>query len=428
MLLKKTFALAALAVIVLGLGGCPEPGNTITFWVMPNAETEAHTAWLDRMKTEFLRREGIVVNYEIVSWGDSWERISNGLATAGGPDVIQLRSSWNAHFAAGDGLLKINLNDYGGADSFESALLASVTYVGAAYGVPWFAETQALICNKELFAEAKAVLPRTLGELENAGKKIVARGGRGSAVALPGINSGELVDVWSGFLYGEGGRYVTEDGTAAAFAGEAGKRAVEAYLGLYVDGLAPKNEIESGAGAAERLFAKGKTAMCFLTAAGLRRVRAENPALDLAAVAPPAGPAGDGTFVRGSNLVIPANSPNKQKASRWIRFLLDEKNITEYALDVCAALPAKKDALQDAAFREGDYPTYAASLERAVPYPALASWTAVESETSNALKLMLLVVRYGKYSPEMIPGVLEKAAAKTSPALAREAEAPQAKQ
>jgi ABC-type glycerol-3-phosphate transport system substrate-binding protein len=99
MRLKRGLAGIVLAGLALGLGGCPEPGNTITFWVMPNTAPDRHTAWLERKKAEFLKSDGIVVNYEIVSWGDSWLKIERALAGGNGPDVVRrdrgfIKSTW----------------------------------------------------------------------------------------------------------------------------------------------------------------------------------------------------------------------------------------------------------------------------------------------------------------------------------------------
>ena len=126
--------------------------------------------------------------------------------------------------------------------------------------------------------------------------------------------------------------------------------------------------------------------------------------------------------VIGSNLAVPDKSPNKRKAARWISFLLEDQNLAAYARDVCAVLPAKKRTLEGAGFREGDWPAYAAQLARGVPYPSLASWTAVESEISSSLKLVLLSSLTGRYRAEMAAKILQKAASAVDERLAREAE------
>ncbi|MBN2354123.1 MAG: extracellular solute-binding protein [Spirochaetales bacterium] len=420
----KTIAVTAFLIsCAFLLGSCPEPGNTITFWVMPNAENPGHASWLEKKKAEFLEREGIIVNYEIVSWADSWTRIRDALAAGAVPDVIQLRSSWTAHFAASGGLAKIDPGEFGGAESFAPNLLAQASYRGTHYGVPWFGETAALVCDRSALEAVKSEAPRTFSDLLAVGKKIAARRGGGKALALPGLGSGGLVGSFSLFLYGEGGRYVSPDGKKAAFADEPGVRAVMDYIAFYREGLAAPASLESGAGGEERLFSGGGAAMCFLTPAGLRRARKGRPGDNVSVRAAPAGPAGDGVPLTGSNLVIPEKSANKRKASRWISCLLEDANLSAYARDVCAVLPAKKRILESDAFREGDWPVFTAGLSRAVPYPPLASWTAMESEISNALRLALLTAVTGGYKAEIVRDILKKAAAAADTRLSGEGEA-----
>jgi ABC-type glycerol-3-phosphate transport system substrate-binding protein len=420
MRLKRGLAGIVLAGLALGLGGCPEPGNTITFWVMPNTAPDRHTAWLERKKAEFLKSDGIVVNYEIVSWGDSWLKIERALAGGNGPDVVQLRSTWNGYFAARQGLHKINLADFGGQDSFVPALAASTILPDGCFGVPWFGEAAALVCNDKIFRELGVAPPQSMAELFATGKKINSKRGAGAALALPGANADEMFNIWSDFFYTQGGSFLSADGKTPGFGGEAGVKAVASYLNLYREGLVAKTGIEAGSGESERLFKTGRAAMCLATPSVLKRLQEEMKGAALTVVPPPLGAPAADSYVLGANLVIPEKSPNKSKAARWINFLLKNENLIGYTRDLCVALPAKRTALANAGFKDGAWPVYVNLLAGARPYPPLSSWMTIERETSNAVKLVLISYLYGQYRADTISVALTNAAAEVDKALAME--------
>ncbi len=216
----------------------------ITFWVMPNAPDETHVPWLEKKIAEFEKNTGYKVNFEIVGWGEAWQKISTALVTGIGPDAFQVGTTWNPQFAATGGLEEINTSDFGGKEAFMEANFISTTYKGKTYGVPWFAETRALFCNKDFFAQAGVNPPSTYEELKEVGKKIVATSGDGSAIALAGTNAWDLLHNWAIVLWAYGGDLVSSDHRRAIFNDQAGIEAMKWYVSLISEGLASKACVE----------------------------------------------------------------------------------------------------------------------------------------------------------------------------------------
>jgi ABC-type glycerol-3-phosphate transport system substrate-binding protein len=158
--------------------------GAITFWLMPNAPDETHIPWLEEKAREFETQTGYKVNFEVIGWGEAWQKISVALASQTGPDVFQVGTTWNPQFAATGGLEKLDLAEFGSAEAFMKANYVSTTYKGESYGVPWFAETRCLFYNKDMFAKAGVQPPATYDELKAVGKKIVETFGEGSAIAI----------------------------------------------------------------------------------------------------------------------------------------------------------------------------------------------------------------------------------------------------
>ena len=146
---------------------------------MPNAPQDTHTAWLDSRIEEFRKETGITVHYEIVGWGDAWNRLVAAITSGEGADVVQVGTTWNPQLAAMKGLAKLNMAEYGGTGAFMPANYESTTYKGAEYGVPWFAETRCLFYNTDHFAQANVQPPKTYAELVEVGKALIRE--RGSA-------------------------------------------------------------------------------------------------------------------------------------------------------------------------------------------------------------------------------------------------------
>lgn len=411
-----------LAILLAGVTSmtCLGAAKEITFWAMPNAPDETHIAWMEQKAREFEAKTGVRVKFEVVGWGDAWQKISSAIATGEGADVFQVGTTWNPQFAATGGLEQINIAEFGGAGAFMKANLDSTTYKGKHYGVPWFAETRALFYNKDMFAKAGVNPPKTLDELVQVGQKITKVYGEGSAISLAGTNAWDLIHNWAIILWANGGSLLTPDNKKAMFNGPEGVTAMKWYVDLVAKGLAAKACAEYNQPQADAAFINGNVAMCYMGPWNIANIEQENPKLNYGVVEPPAGPKGKASFSGGSNLVILKASRNKDAAKEWIKFLLENENLVDYTKNLTHMLPATLGAFNDPYYNTGVWKVFKTTLGYATAYAPLATWGDIENAIVQEFRNVLADYVNNKYTDSTVQTYLNRAAERVSEALAKE--------
>ncbi len=418
--LKRIVLACAVLLVVASVSVAAAAPKEITFWVMPNAPDETHTVWLDKQAKEFEAETGVKVKWEIVGWGDAWQRIVAAIATGEGADVTQVGTTWNPQLAATGGLEKVNIAEFGGASAFMKANLDSTTYKGENYGVPWFAETRCLFYNKDMFAQAKVEPPQTYDELITVGKAITKALGPGKAIALAGTNAWDLIHNWAIVLWANGGDLVDVAKKKAIFNSDAGVQAMKWYVSLVETGLADKACAEYNQPQADAAFINGNVAMCFMGPWNIAGIEHDNPKLNYGIVEPPKGPKGRASFSGGSNLAILKASKNKDAAKAWVKFLLRDAKMVEYTQNLTHMLPATIAAFNDPYYSSGVWKTFKTTLGYATAYPPLGVWGDIENAIVAEFKNVLSDYVAGKYKADQVKKYLDAAAAKVDEALARE--------
>ncbi len=417
---KGLIFMSFVTVILLILTGCGKMGGDITFWAMPNAPNDVHTAWMNQKAAEFEAKTGTKVAFEEVGWGDAWTRISTALATGEGADVMQCGTTWNPQFAATGGLSELNIAEFGGKDIFMKANLESCTYKDKYYGVPWFADTRCLFYNKDIFAEVGVQPPKTQDELIEVGKKIIAKKGKGTAIAIAGTTAWDLLHNWAIILYQDGGSLLSADDKKAVFNQQPGIEAMKWYVSLVQLGLAADACAEYNQPQADAAFINGNVAMCYMGPYNIAGIKHDNPNLKYGVIEPPAGPKGKGAFSGGSNLAVLKASKMQKQAKAWINFLLDESNLVDYCKNLSFMLPVKINAYNDPYYSQGDYKAFKTALSYATAYPPLGVWGSIEQAIVDEFKNVLADYVNGKYNDDTVKNYLDKAAERVDAALANE--------
>jgi len=416
--MARRWVFLSLAVWLLGAAAMPAAAQTITFWIMPDAPEALLVEWLQRHTRAFRQETGIQVNYEIVGWGDAWNRISTALITGEGVDVFQVGTTWNPQFAATGGLAEIDIREFGGPDAFIAANLASTTYRGRHYGVPWFAETRVLFYNKDMFARAGVHPPDTYDELVAVGQKIVEVFGEGSAIAIAGTNAWDLLHNWAIILWAFGGSLLSPDNRTATFNEQPGVDAMNWYVDLVRKGLASRATAEYNQPQADAAFINGNVAMAFMGPWNVAGIRAQNPGLPYGVVEPPAGPAGRAAFSGGSNLAILRRSRHPEAARAWVKYLLRPDVLADYTKNLTNMLPASLAAASDPYYQTGDWVVFRRALSYATAYPPLGVWGDIENAIVSEFRNILADYVDGRL--DSVQRYLDAAAGRVNRALARE--------
>jgi multiple sugar transport system substrate-binding protein len=369
-LLTVIFALTIFSVV---------SGTEILFWAMGNAPAALHNEWMQQKAAEFEAKTGIKVVFEEIGWGDG-PRIMNAIITGEGAHVFQLGTTWNPEYAATDGLVEIDIDEFGGADKFFAANLESTTLNGKYYGVPWFAETRILFYNTEMFEAAGVRPPQTYEQLLEVGQKLIDVHGTGRAIATAGTGAWDLIHNWAIILWAHGGDMLNADNTQAIFNSAAGVKAMNYWVSLVDKGLASKACAEYNQPQADAAFISGETAMAFMGPWNIADIAHDNPGLKYAVVEPPAGPAGRAAFSGGSNLAIRNNASKEEieAAKEWVKFLTSDEVLADYTKNLSMMLPANKEALNDPYYDTETWRTFIKTLGYATAYPPIPEWGTIE--------------------------------------------------
>jgi multiple sugar transport system substrate-binding protein len=350
----------------------------------------------------------------------AFQKISTCVATGEGADVFQVGTTWNATFAVTGALEEIDMDDFGGEDKFVAANLGTAKFKGAYYGVPWFAETRALFYNKDTFKEVGVNPPKTMDELVEVGKKIIAKKGKGTAIAIKGTGAWDLLHDWAVLLWANGGDVLSKDNKKALINSSIAHDTMIWYIDLVRNGLASKACAEYNQPQSRATFISGSTAMIFCNPGDMSAINADNPKLNYGIVEPPAGKKGKASFAGGSNLVILKASKNKDAALKWAQFLSKPENAADYCKNITQLLPVLKEAYNDPYYSSGNFKVFKNILTYANAYPSLSVWGDVEvgvvSEFSNILSDYI----NGKLTDSGIKKYLNKANKKVNAALAKE--------
>lgn len=393
-------------------------GTEILFWAMDNAPSALHVAWMQEKAAEFEAKTGIKVVFEEIGWGDG-PRIMNALITGEGAHVFQLGTTWNPQYAETDGLVEIDINEFGGADRFFAANLESTTLNGKYYGVPWFAETRVLFYNTKMFEEAGVRPPQTYEQLLEVGKKIIEVHGEGRAIATAGTAAWDLIHNWAIILWAHGGDMLNEDNTEAIFNSAAGVRAMNYWVSLVDTGLASKACAEYNQPQADAAFISGETAMAFMGPWNIADIAHDNPDLPYFVVEPPAGPYGRAAFSGGSNLAIRSNASKEEieAAKEWVKFLVSDDVLADYTKNLTNMIPANKYALNDPYYDTEIWRTFIKALGYAKAYPPIPEWGQIESIIQTNFGNVLTDYVDGRFSNITSKGYLDAAAAEVNAVL-----------
>ena len=167
--------------------------NSITVWVM----TDAQNGWPGAIATANsafqAQHPGVNVDIQYQSWGDVLQKFDAALAAGNGPDVIELGNTQTTKYMAAGAFASLKAKNYPNSNTWLSALKASCTYNGKLFCVPYYAGARAVIYRKDLYRKAGVRgVPKTYAQFLSAGKKLKKKFGKKipnfSAFYQPGKN------------------------------------------------------------------------------------------------------------------------------------------------------------------------------------------------------------------------------------------------
>ncbi|MEV5427708.1 extracellular solute-binding protein [Streptomyces sp. NPDC052701] len=398
--MRRRRLLALVCVSAALLGGCglvPHSGGserrTVTVWLMKGS---ASRDYLDRFTADFERAHpDLALDIRIQQWTGIGPKVEAALEADGhdGPDVIEVGNTQVSQYAEGDGLLQLTLEsmrDWGMRD-WLPGLAEPGQWMSHQYGIPWYAANRVVIYRKDLFARAGVTgPPKTREEWITATERLDSGGDQGIYLA------GQDWYTLAGFVWDEGGELAVErDGVwRGALDTPAALRGMDFYRRLQALGDGPADADEEHPPQAE-VFARGRVAQIVAVPGLARAVLERNPGLEgKLGFFPVPGRTADrpgAVFTGGSDLVVPANTDEREGAIAVVEALAGAKWNTELARTM-NYVPNKTTLAKAVAGREG-VAAMAAGAAQGRATPSTPRWGAVEAD--NPIKRYMTRVLTG---------------------------------
>lgn len=303
----------------------------------------------------------IKVELQTISWKDARDQFLREAAVGQGPDVVHIAFVWTKEMAEAGVVKAIDeLTQYGEfANGFEDFIATDLTeYNGKAYGVPWSADTWAMVYRTDVLEEAGvAELPKTWSELKAASAAVKEKTGN-NGFAFPGASQ-----VWfpvNYYLWSNDKGFVVEDGNGGYKLGVTKDDVVEAmkYFKSFIeDGEAPQSIVtidQPHDPSLLQALLSGKQAMALMPTNTYRQLLSAYEEANAGKPVPfTSGPMMAGTnspqtHLGGRTLVVNENTANPEDAWKLVQFLTSAHLFEKYYTN---QFPAQKSLLSQIEYR-----------------------------------------------------------------------------
>jgi len=326
----------------------------------------------------------IKIEPQVVPFVDYWPKLQTGIAGGSTNDVFWINTANFPVFATQGALLTIDsIIGEGGAepDRYPQPLVESFQYEGAQYGIPRDFDTIALFYNTELFDAAGVEYPTgdwTWDDLRAAAEQLNQEGGPwGFGAILSGQQN------YYNFIWQNEGKLINDDLTESLINEPPAAEAIDFLSGFFEDGLTPAVSIMQANDPEDTLFPAGQIAMMPGGSWHVGVYKEANPAIRVAPL--PQGKT-RACMIHGLANVIWANTPNKEAALEWVKFLASEE--AERILGQTATVLPAMEGLQEewvAATPEMDLQIFLDAIDYSVARPSPPTGPEWENEIERVL-------------------------------------------
>ncbi len=292
---------------------------------IPAADVE-----IDRQAEEFTKATGIKATVEKINQNDIPARITAGIESGSGPDVIQMNANQPQLFANGlanhDELFREVLGD----QVYEWASGANIVD-GVARGVPIFNTGNAVVYRKDVFDELGLAVPNTWDEYLEVGRTL--KNNNLPVGQTLGHTFGDAPTFTYPLMWSYGGQEVDGDGKVVI--NSQGTLDALAFMKEFWEAACDPGGMAWDDTSNNRAFL-GQTIGTTLNGASIYFVAKNSPddypglAAKLGHFLNPEGPSGRYHFVGPRSLTIMEYSPNKEAAAEYIKWTLQDDNFDKF--------------------------------------------------------------------------------------------------
>jgi len=231
-------------------------------------ENHPSSVAIKELAPQFEELTGIKVNIEVLPYEEMPEKILLGFNMGSSDyDIVMNDSLSMTSYVANDYVLSLDefianesVNQFVNLEDFVPTYLETMKRDGKIYGLPVYGESTFLMYRKDLFEQYNLEVPKTMEELIACAKAIYeGSNGEIAGITMRGQQGIHCLYTWSGFLWGNGGRWFDESGKMDLASPEA-IEAAQTYADLLND-YGPMGYANFGWQENRLLFQEGKAAM-----------------------------------------------------------------------------------------------------------------------------------------------------------------------
>ncbi|MHA3980681.1 ABC transporter substrate-binding protein [Halovulum sp. GXIMD14794] len=354
----KVIRTLAVGAALLGTTALSAAADVEISFRFNDSEREEMRAALDAFEAA---NPGIKVDLQTISWNDSRDQYLRESAVGQGPDVVHIAFVWTQEMAEAEVVLPVDeLTQYGEfPNGFDDFIATDLTmYDGKAWGVPWSADTWAMVYRTDVLSEAGIEdLPTTWDELLEDSRTVKEKTGK------TGFSFAAANQVWfpvNYYLWSNGSAFIVEDGNGGYTTGVSQEQLVEAmgYFKTYLDeGLAPQSILaidQAHDPAIMQAMLEGEQAIGVMPTNTFRQLLAAyeeaNPGADvpLQSGVMMAGSEGPMTHLGGRTLVVNASTDHPEESWKLVQYLTEAGLFEDYYVN---QFPAQKTLLSQIDYR-----------------------------------------------------------------------------
>ncbi len=317
-------------------------------------------------------------------------------APAGTYDVVLIDVIWPAEFGSKKIVSDVTSKypDAWKGEMFGGALQTAL-YQDKYYGVPWILDTKYFYSNKDLMAKA-GVEPASLASWDGviaAARQMKSKGVVDYPLVWSWSQAEALMCDYTQLLGAFGGKFLSDDGSKAAFNSGGGVAALEFMQMTLKDKLSNPSSTQALEEDVRKVISQGQAAFAlnWTYMFGMANDPKESQVVGKLAIGQtPSGPAGRPGVNGSMALAVSAGSKNQKAAWTYIEFLTSQDQQNKYAKD---SLPVWKSSYTDPAVIETNPQTVAAAskqLDSMILRPTVPNYNAVSQKMQAEIQKCLL--------------------------------------
>ena len=366
-----------------GTQAAPASGKLVVWGRNYTVEEGKAQPWAPDPKAKFeAAHPGFTVELSGATSGDQFNRIelSQAGAVEDKPDIFQLDNIWLGQFV--DEGITANLDSYyaNWADKSDivPAYAESTKVKGSQYAVWFYSDIRMMIWSKDVFKKAgldPEKGPTTWDELFADAKAIKDKVPGVNPVEFPASSEESTVDRFYSYLYMTGSNILNADNTKAVFNDAGGQKALQLYVDLVNQKLAPKAVLSETADDIYPHVFSGATGIMLATVGdGLGSLPdgfdvSKFQSTIGAALPPLCTGCQPATTAGGWMLAINSASDNKDLAFEYISSVTDGNNMVPFEVER-TRIPVRTSGLAQAdAFKSDPYFAQEAEAAKVAHFP-----------------------------------------------------------